>query len=127
MGDDANREAVEGFMAALDRNDLDTAAGFLGNDFVEEWPQSRERIRGTTNWLDMAKGHPTFPSIETRRILGGGDIWVAEAEYVYPGDPSPWQVCSVIECRSGKIARITEYFGAAFEAADWRKDLVERL
>jgi hypothetical protein len=36
-------------------------------------------------------------------------------------------VHAIVELRSGRIAAITQYFGAPFEAASWRERLVERI
>ena len=93
---------------------------------MEEWPQSGERIRGPQNWLAMATAYPGFPSIVHERTVGEGDVWASHARYDY-GDGTPWQVVAIEELRDGKIARITEVFGSPFEAADWRKDIVERF
>jgi hypothetical protein len=119
-------ELVRGFWSALESADLERASSFLHSGFVEEWPQSGERIRGVDNWLAMATTHPTFPSIEHVRTVGGDDVWATHARYDY-GDGTPWQVVAVQEVRDGKIARITEVFGTPFEAAGWRAHLVERF
>jgi hypothetical protein len=123
---DANRESAERLWSALARKEFDAAAAELHPDLVEEWPQSGERIVGVPNWLRMVNEHPTFPSIEPKRHVGAGDLWVSECRFDY-GDGTPWSICAVQEFREGKIARITEYFGSPFEAADWRTGIVERI
>jgi hypothetical protein len=70
--------------------------------------------------------HPTFPAIQPLRTIGTGDVWVSECRFDY-GDVALWSICAVQEFRDGKIARITEYFGQPFGAADWRVDIVERI
>ena len=119
-------EVVLRFWEALERRDFDGAASRLTEDFVEEWPQSGERIVGIPNWLGMVRNHPTFPSIRHVRTVGEGDVWASHSIYDY-GDGVPWQICAVQELRDGAIARITEFFGSPFEAAQWRVDLVERM
>jgi SnoaL-like domain len=119
-------EIVRAFWSALEGADVEGAASFLHEGFVEEWPQSGERIRGADNWLAMATTHPTFPSIEHVRTVGENDVWATHARYDY-GDGTPWQVIAVQEVREGKIVRITEVFGTPFDAADWRSHLVERF
>jgi hypothetical protein len=123
---DGNRETVEGFWNALEAKELEAATGFLHEGFIEEWPQSGERIRGTANWLGMTTSHPTFPAVTHVRTLGEGDVWATHARYDY-GDGVAWQVCAIQEMRDGRIFRITEVFGSPFEAADWRAHLVERF
>jgi ketosteroid isomerase-like protein len=120
-------DAVVRLWQALERKDLEGATAFLHESFVEEWPQSGERINGPENWLQMATHHPTFPSVKVVRMRGGGDVWVVEADYDYPGTEGTWRVCALHEVRDGLIGRVTEYFGAPFEAAAWRADWVERI
>ncbi|MGH2676744.1 MAG: nuclear transport factor 2 family protein [Actinomycetota bacterium] len=123
---DSNRETAEAFWEALARRDFDGAASSLHPEFVEDWPQSGERIVGVPNWLRMVNEHPTFPTIQHMRTIGGGGLCVSECRFDY-GDGTPWAICAVQEFRDGKIARITEYFGSPFEAAEWRTDIVERI
>ncbi|HEX6262849.1 MAG TPA: nuclear transport factor 2 family protein [Actinomycetota bacterium] len=128
MAGDENQRIVERYWAALATGDFDDAAAFLSDDFVEDWPQSGERIIGPANWLEMARHHPTFPSIEPVRHEGQGDLWVSELLFDYGrgGESQPYHVCAVQHLREGRIASIVEYFAAPFEPADWRIDWVER-
>jgi ketosteroid isomerase-like protein len=121
-----NRRIVQRFWEALERSDFDAAAACFGEAFVEEWPQSGERIVGAENWLGMVRTHPTFPAIRHVRTVGEGNVWATHATYDY-GDGVPWQIGAIQELQDGRIARITEFFGSPFEAADWRSDLVERF
>jgi ketosteroid isomerase-like protein len=120
-------DAVVRFWDALERKDLEGATAFLHEAFVEDWPQSGERIVGADDWLRMATHHPTFPAVQVTRTTGCDDTWVVEADFRYVPDEGPWRVCALHEVRDGRIAKITEYFGAPFEAAEWRSDWVERI
>lgn len=128
MGEAENRETVERFWASLEGEDYEGAAAHLHDDLVEDWPQSGERINGPANWLEVVRNHPTFPSIRPRRHEGRDDLWVSECVFDYggEGESQPYHVCAIQRLRDGKIASIVEYFGAPFEAADWRADWVER-
>jgi limonene-1,2-epoxide hydrolase len=127
MGEEDNRGAVERYWEALGREDFEAAVAELHEDFVETYPQSGERTRGKENWLGLLSSNPAFPAIRVRRHLGRGDVWVTEAAFDYARDGSPpWQICEVQECNEGKIVRIDAYFGAPFEAAEWRSRWVER-
>jgi ketosteroid isomerase-like protein len=126
MSDLGGRDLVERFWRALERKDFDEATTMLHEEFVEDWPQSKERIHGPEDWRSMATHHPTFPRITLTRLTGGDGFWAAEAEFVYPGSDDRWSVCALCELRDGRIVHITEYFGAAFDAASWRADWVER-
>ena len=122
----SNRETAVAFWESLSRRDFDAASAALHREFVEDWPQSGERIVGVPNWLRIVSEHPTFPAIQPLRTIGTGDVWVSECRFDY-GDVALWSICAVQEFRDGKIARITEYFGQPFGAADWRVDIVERI
>jgi hypothetical protein len=102
---------------------------YATDDFVEEWPQSGERltraasVRMGENYAAMTGTRPTF---KYRRMLGGGDLFVVEGTIDY-GDGVPVSYVGVGEVRDGKVARMTEYFANPFEAPAWRADFVERM
>jgi hypothetical protein len=99
------------------------------DDFVEEWPQSGERLSKAAS-LRMAESYPqmsgTNPTFKYRRMLGGGDVFVVEGTIDY-GDGIPVSYVGVGELRDGKVARMTEYFANPFEAPAWRADFVEKM
>ncbi|MFL5755058.1 MAG: nuclear transport factor 2 family protein [Chloroflexota bacterium] len=99
------------------------------DDFVEEWPQSGERLRKAAS-MKMAESYPemsgTQPKFSYRRMLGSGDIFVVEGTIDY-GDGTPVSYVGIGELRDGKIAKMTEYFANPFEAPAWRADYVERM
>lgn len=99
------------------------------DDFVEEWPQSGERLSKAAS-LQMAEKYPemsgTNPSFKYKRMLGGGDMFVVEGTIDY-GDGVPVSYVAIGEMRGDKIAKVTEYFANPFEAPAWRADFVERM
>lgn len=99
------------------------------DDFVEEWPQSGERLTKAAS-MKLAESYPemsgTSPKFTYRRMLGGGDLFVVEGTIDY-GDGTPVSYVAVGEVRDGKIARMTEYFANPFEAPAWRANFVERM
>jgi len=102
---------------------------YATEDFVEEWPQSGERLTKAAS-LRLAEHYPemsgTRPTFKYRRMLGGGDIFVVEGTIDY-GDGVPVSYVAVGELRDGKVSRMTEYFANPFEAPAWRADFVERM
>ena len=99
------------------------------DDFVEEWPQSGERLskaasaRMGESYAEMSGTRPVFTY---HRMLGGGDVFVVEGTIDY-GDGVPVRYVGIGELRDGKVARMTEYFANPFEAPAWRADFVERM
>ena len=102
---------------------------YATDDFVEEWPQSGERLSKAASER-MAANYPTMsgttPSFTYRRMLGGGDVFVVEGTIDY-GDGVPVSYVGIGEIRDGKVARMTEYFANPFEAPAWRADFVEKM
>jgi hypothetical protein len=102
---------------------------YATDDFVEEWPQSGERLTRAAS-LRMGEMYQeksgTSPKFTYKRMLGGGDVFIVEGTIDY-GDGIPVSYVGVGEVRDGKIARMTEYFANPFEAPAWRADFVERM
>jgi hypothetical protein len=131
MGD--VREMAAAMEDVLKSGDFGRLAGLLQeygtDDFVEEWPQSGERLTKAVS-EKLAASYPemsgTSPKFTYRRMLGGGDVFVVEGTIDY-GDGIPVSYVGIGETRDGKIARMTEYFANPFEAPAWRADYVERM
>jgi hypothetical protein len=102
---------------------------YATDDFVEEWPQSGERLTKAAS-LKMAESYPemsgTSPKFTYKRMLGGGDLFVIEGTIDY-GDGVPVSYVGIGELRDGKVVKMTEYFANPFEAPAWRADFVERM
>jgi hypothetical protein len=131
MGDTAQlAAAVEEVLKSGDFSQMGKLIQEYGtDDFVEEWPQSGERLTKAAS-LKMAELYPemsgTSPKFTYRRMLGGGDVFVVEGTIDY-GDGIPVSYAGIGEIRDGKVARMTSYFANPFEAPAWRADFVERM
>jgi SnoaL-like domain len=131
MGDNmALAAAVEKALRSGDFAGMtDLLREFGTDDFVEEWPQSGERLtkqaasRLSESYGEMSGTNPTFTY---KRMLGGGDVFVVEGTIDY-GDGIPVSYVGIGETRDGKVAKLTEYFANPFEAPAWRADFVERM
>jgi hypothetical protein len=131
MGD--NSELAAKFEAVLKRNDFAGQAELLreygSDDFVEEWPQSGERLTKAAS-LRMAEAYPEMsgmsPTFAYKRMIGGGDVFVIEGTIDY-GDGVPVSYVGIGEIQDGKVRKMTEYFANPFEAPAWRADFVERM
>jgi ketosteroid isomerase-like protein len=120
-------QVAEAVWKALGARDWEAAKGLLHDDYVQEWPQSGERIVGRDNAIAINQHFPGgLPSMRFRRTLAGGDLAVLEVELTY-GDGSRYLGVSVIELRDGKVVRETDYFAQPFQAPQWRAQWVERM
>ncbi len=123
----ASRRAVEQFWAAMDDNDFRAAGELLHDEYVLEWPQSGERIRGRDNFVAINERYPAAGrwSFTVRRLVAD-ERGVATEVTVTDGARAD-RAITFSELRDGKIVRQTEYWPEPFEAAAWRAQWVERL
>jgi SnoaL-like protein len=132
MGD--NRAAMEKFRMAFEAGDIESFSEAIdaaaSDEFVEEWPQSGERIRGKATVKQINEGYSgatgSTPKMNLRRIVGEGDVQVIEGTIDY-GDGTPVSYVGIAEFKGGKLDKITEYFASPFAAPAWRADFVERM
>ena len=120
------RATVEALIAALNAGDLEGMDAVFQEDSVMEWPQSGERIVGGENRRAVYGSFPRLPTITPRRIVGSGDLWIAEASLDY-GDGAEYRSVFIFELRDGKIAKETSYWSTPFPAPDWRAEWVELM
>ncbi|MEX0756103.1 MAG: nuclear transport factor 2 family protein [Actinomycetota bacterium] len=118
---------AESLWKALGAGDWDVARAMLHEDFVQEWPQSGERIVGRDDALEIDRNFPGgLPAMTFRRTVADGDLAIVETELRY-ADGSTYHGVSVIEVRDGKVARETDYFAEPFRAPEWRSAWVQRM
>jgi len=145
MSDPNTREVIDHYAKAMETQDLEGLAAVLHDDYVEEYPQSGERIVGRDNLLAIVANYPggeprsgkvdrvvgaedrwiVSPSYQPMRLVGEGDQYTAIAHVIYP-DGSDWHVIQLIRLKDGRIYRITSYYAPAFEAPAWRAPYVDR-
>jgi len=112
---------------AFERLELSAKAQFeLHPDYVLEMPQSGERIRGRDNMQAYKEAYPNPPTIQLRRVVGAGDVWVVEARSDY-GDGQTYHVIDIVQYRDNKIWRETRYYAQPFQAPEWRAQWVEPM
>ena len=125
MPDDAGR-IMEAAWRALADGDWEAAASLLHDDYVQEWPQSGERIEGRDNAMAINRHFPGgLPRMRFRRTTSHGAAAVMETELTY-ADGSVFLGISIVEARDGRIARETDYFAEPFDPPQWRSQWVER-
>ena len=140
----SNEEVVRRYMAAHAAHDYDTVEALRHRDWVEEWPQSGERVRGSANDRAIMDNWPgglpeandvrivgsedrwvVTPAFTIQRLVGDGDSWWFDGTATYP-DGSHWFVAGLATLRDGRILSETWYFGPPLDAPAWRAQWVER-
>jgi hypothetical protein len=95
-------------------------------DYVMDIPQSGERIRGRDRMREMQRAYEAPPTnIRLRRVVGSGDVWVAEGSGDWSG--RTYFVVNVVEFRDGKILHETRYYADPFPAPEWRAPYAEEI
>src|ERR1044071_9294343 len=105
------------------------AQKYASDDFVQEWPQSGERLtKEASIRLGETYGERTGtnPVFTYKRMLGSAELFVIEGSIDY-GDGVPVSYVGIGELRDGKVSKMTEYFANAFEAPAWRADFVDKM
>jgi hypothetical protein len=139
-----NREVVDRYLVAL-LGDQATLRALRHEQFVEEWPQSGERIRGAERMAQIDANYPgglptgrvervvgsedrwvTTPSFTVLRVTGTGDVFTAlmRADYA---DGTTWYIVTFLELRDAKVVKATSVFAPQIEAPEWRAQWVERM
>jgi ketosteroid isomerase-like protein len=122
-----SKQIIESFWAAMQTNDFAAAGELLHEDYLLEWPQSGERIRGRSNFVAVNTQYPAHGRWEftVHRILADGDEVVSDVS-VTDGVLQA-RAITFSTVRDGKIWRQTEFWPDPFEAPAWRAQWVEKI
>ncbi len=136
------------WLDALSRLDYAALQELVHPEYVEEWPQSAERIRGFAAFRAVLEHYPggvrpLALDDASARLVGDEERWVLTPGYTvlplagpgtyttifrnrYPDD-SIWFILSVFQLRDGLMWRRTTYFAPEFEPPEWRRGFVELM
>jgi hypothetical protein len=148
-GETATRDVIARYVKAVHDQDLDTMTSLQHPEFIEDWPQSRERIRGGQNFRRIMENYPgglegAEADISMDRVIGGEDHWMVAPTFAmvrvsgaddvhtavvklrYPGGEE-WFFVSLIALKDGLIHRCTSFFAPTYPSPEWRRDWVELI
>jgi ketosteroid isomerase-like protein len=125
VSEQENRDAIEGYFEAFERQDLDAMEKLLHEGYVEEFPQSGESIRGKQNWRSVIENYPSLPNMTDHSYVLSGDLGVLKMTLEYDGNRI--YACEIIDFEDGRIKRARAYFAEPFDAPEWRSQWVERM
>ena len=144
---DVRQELFERIVDAMSRRDWDALDACHHPDYVEDWPQSRERVRGPENARRTLENYPggvagdgvrgatmvalepeyaITPSFTVVRVSGESDRFTAIIRARYP-DGSTWYIVTIGRIRDGKLWRATTFYAPEMPAPEWRSQWVEPL
>lgn len=144
------RELIERYIEAVNRRDPAALRIVLDPDYVDEMPQSGERIRGRENYIAMlvnypgAEGGPDWadpasvrvfggenrwllsPAFNVISVQGGGDTFVVIFRFPFQ-DGTVWHAARILTTRDGRVLASTSIYGQKFAAPSWRAQWVEQM
>jgi hypothetical protein len=126
---ESNRQIVEQFWQRMSAFDFAGAGELLHDDYVCEWPQSRERIRGRPNFVALNAAYPGRWVIAIQRIVASDDQVTTEVtltNQLAPGQ-APDVAVSFFELRHGKIRYERDYWPEPYAAPANRAQWVEPM
>jgi ketosteroid isomerase-like protein len=125
MNEETNRQLVVELWARMGRFDFVDAGELLHDDYVCDWPQSNERIRGRANFVALNSNYPGRWAAEVKRVIVQGDQ--AASEVALTWENQTVVVVSFYEVRDGKIYREVDYWPEPYAAPEWRAQWVEQM
>jgi len=126
VSEQENRDTLERYRQEFfERQNIDAIDDLMHEDYVEEYPQSGERIRGKDNARTMYESYPSIPNLIDYSYTISGDLAVIEMVLDYEGNRM--NVCEIVEFEDGKIKGDRGYFAEPFEAPEWRAQWAERM
>lgn len=120
-------DVVRDFWARMASNDFASVSDLLAPEFVLEWPQSNERIRGADRFVQMNTEYPANGPwrFTVNRVVGGEREAVSDVS-VTDGVQSA-RALSFFELDEGRIIRLVEFWPEPYPAPANREHLVEPI
>jgi ketosteroid isomerase-like protein len=120
-------ELVKEFYARMNTNDFHSAGRLLADEYVLEWPQSKERIRGRDNFVAVNEEYPAFGRWQfiVNKIVGNETEAVSDVS-VTDGTQTA-RAITFTAVRDGRIVKQVEYWPEDYETPANRKHLVELM
>lgn len=143
-----NRQLVDRWIRAVTASDAELLRDLLHPDFVQELPQSGERVRGIDDFIRILEHYPGDTSIEPLdepQVLGdegphfvmtpafnlvkvedSGDQITGYLRARYP-DGSEWFIVTFFSFKDHKIVKEIDFFAPLLDPPEWRSAWVERM
>jgi ketosteroid isomerase-like protein len=99
----------------------------LSDDYVLEWPQSNERIRGRDNFAAINEEYPAHGrwNFVINKIVG--NEYEAVSDVSFTDGVQSARVISFTTVKGGKITKQVEFWPENYAAPENRKHLVEMI
>lgn len=143
-----NRATLERLGEIIRSGDLGALEEVTHPDFVQEIPQSGERVVGIENFRRILQNLPgggatitiaedpyiagqeahymMTPTFNVVRVEGGGEEITSYVKARYP-DGSDWYIISFTSFKDGKIVKRVDFYAPFFDAPAWRAEWTEAM
>ena len=144
-----SREVLERMTEIMRTGDVDRLDEVLAPDFVQEIPQSGERVCGVENFRKILESMPgigetpalgiaSYPYIFAQEShymmtptfnvvrVEGGDQAASYVKATYP-DGSQWYIVTFTTIKEGRISKRVDFFAPFFDPPAWRSEWVELM
>jgi RNA polymerase sigma-70 factor, ECF subfamily len=114
LGDERLRAIVDGYMAAMERGDVDAVVAMLAADATWSMPPQPEWYRGHAAIVDFLRRAPLSGAHRWRHVPARANGQAAVGCYVWDADRrlyAPW-VLDVLTLDGDRIAAVTAFIGA---------------
>lgn len=117
-------ETVSALWRLFDQGRFEDMRPLLADAFVAEWPQTRERIAGPENFIQLNRAYPGRWRCHLRDMVVAGDRIVTEVE-ISDGERVVYAT-SFFTLRDSKIIAAREFFADQCEPPFDRSQWAER-
>lgn len=121
-----NEALVRKYWSLFSDQKWEESKSLLHSEFLAEWPQSRERFKGADAYVDMNREYPGTHRMEVLQLMSVADR-VVSTVFIHAHDTGQKTFAtSWFDICDGKIAKLTEFWGAPYEAPESRNRWAER-
>jgi ketosteroid isomerase-like protein len=119
------RQVASEYVDRLENRDWSGLTALLAEDLVYEMPQTRERIRGRSAFLQFCVEYPGDWHLRVRRVVADGRtaaLWLDTRVGAEQQDACMWLELS----EGGLISQVVDYWPEPYDPPAGREHLVER-
>jgi hypothetical protein len=116
-------ELVTKFWNYFSNQEWEKAKELLDQDFIATWPQSRERILGPENFINVNRHYPGNHKIEIKQLFEIENKIITTV-WMEADTGQKTFANSFFEIKNNKIISVTEYWAEPYVAPKWREKWV---
>jgi ketosteroid isomerase-like protein len=115
---------IQRYWTAAAARDWNSFGELVHEQVLYEVPQTQERVRGRSAYVEFNATYPGDWSLEIEHIVANGQQAVSKVAFDVDGETATG--ITFFEFRDGLIARITDYWPESYEPPARMTDRIER-